>query len=272
MTNSLDADDELRPNLLRKFSFEYVDEGKRILRIIAPKKIEKKDMAKIIRPRYPLELSVGLLILIFALSFFLSGQLFQAHANESNNVYLGMFLVSTATVIMLLVLWEEFLFPIHIKPTDEGAVFRNHRNKLKTQLLIYLIIPVIFVFIYTEYEVALIRFIIWSSICVVLPVAGKLISGIRNYNDFLSLTNDTIEYKNNEDVGKISVSDVQEIVLVRDKDNILHKMQLTLRNGKDVLIDIDEMELDAYCMAIDQFAIGHYKNLVKVKKVAEVAE
>src|SRR4051812_4823235 len=96
-------------------------------------------MKKIIRPRYSVELSIGLLLLIFVISFFLSQQIFDTrHLAEDEHVYLGTFLVSCAVIIMVLVLWEDFLFPIHIKPeADGGMIFRNHRNKLKTQLLIY---------------------------------------------------------------------------------------------------------------------------------------
>jgi len=213
-----------------------------------------------------MEFSIGLLLLVFALSFFLSGQIFQARGytlNEGRDIHPGMFLVSCAVVLMLLVLWEEFLFPVKVKAEGKSVIYRNHRNKLKKQLLIYLIIPVIFVFLYFEYEVNLLRFIIWSAVCVVSPVAGKLISGINNYNDFLKFTNDTIEYKNNEKTGIFKLSELQQIILVRDQRNVLHKIQLLTTDNNTVVIDIDEMELEAFYASIDKFVIAHYKDLVK---------
>lgn len=222
---------------------------------------------KIVRPSYPLELSIGVLILIFGMAFFLSGQVFAETLNESSEgmpVYVGMFLVSCAVVIMVVVLWEEFLFPIRIKPTDAGAEFRNHRNKLKIQVLIYCLIPFIFVFIYLTYEVEPVRFFIWAAICIVMPLIGKLISGIRNYNDFLRLTYDVIEFKNNEKTGLFLVKDVKHITLVRDQRGALHRI-LVSTGGQEVEIDIDEMELEAYCVTIDEFMRLHYGGLVRLQ-------
>ena len=230
-------------------------------------------MAKIIRPTYPKELSIGLLLLIFAVSFFLSGQIFDTSHHDSNdgkNVYVGMFLFSSAVIIMMLVLWEELLFPIRVKPDEDGMVFRNHRNKLKKQALIYLVIPVIFAFIYVEYDVNLVYFIIWGVVCIGLPVVGKLISGIKNYNDFLKLTNDTIEYKNNEAEGLYALKDIQHITLVKDARNVLHKIQLLTVSNEQVTIDLDEMELEAYYTFIDKFITGHYKRLLKTNDEPKV--
>jgi hypothetical protein len=223
-------------------------------------------MGKIIRPRYSIEISIGLLLLVFALSFVLAGQIFQMRGtlNEGKNIYVGMFLVSAAVIVMLLVLWEELLFPVTVKPTEGGEIFRNHRSKLKTQALIFCAIPLIFIFIYLEYEVKLVRFFIWAAVCIIAPVVGKLISGINNYNDFLKLTSDTIEYKNNKEVGSFKLNDVHHIKLVRDERNTLHKIHLTLSNNNQVTIDLDEMELEAFYVSIDKFITDHYKNLVKV--------
>jgi hypothetical protein len=175
-----------------------------------------------------------------------------------------MFLVSTAVVIMLLVLWEEFLFPIHVKPeTTGGMVFRNHRHKLLIQLLIYLIVPAIFVFIYMEYEVNHVRFWVWAAVCLISPVAGKLISGLNNYNDFLKLTDEAIEYKNNQEHGTYALKDVRQITLLKDDRKVLHKIQLLLANNQEVMIDLDEMELEAFYVAIDGYFNQHYKTLVK---------
>lgn len=222
-------------------------------------------MRKIIKPRYPVEFSIGLLLLIFGLSLFFSHEVFRTPGVRlDERTYFGMFLVSTAIIIMLLVLWEEFLFPTSIKPIKKGMIFRNHRNKLKTQVLIYTIIPVIFVFIYANYKVNLFPFLVCAAICILAPVTGKLISGIRNYNDFLKLTSESIEYKNNTKVGAFKLTDIQHIVLVKDERNILCKIQLITNSNDEVMIDLDEMELEAYYLSIDKFISSYYKKLLKV--------
>jgi uncharacterized membrane protein len=222
-------------------------------------------MGKIIRPTYPVEFSVGLLILIFVLSFFLSSQLFHTHWRElmegTSNAYFGMFLISAAVIIMVLVLWEEFLFPIRIKRGKDGVTFRNHRTKLKTQLLIYCIIPAIFAFVYFNFDVHIVRFIIWAILCTVIPVAIKLVSGLNNYNDFLKLTDNAIEYKNNQKSGVFALKEIQRLTLIRDERNVLHKVQVSTHK-ENLIIDLDEMELDAFLDSIDQFITGHYKTLL----------
>lgn len=217
-------------------------------------------MGKTIRPTYPLEISIGLLLLIFVLSLFLSGQVFEIPKGET--VYVGMVLVSLAVVIMVLILWEEFLFPVKASPVDGGLVFRNHRTKLKIQLLIYFTIPLIFAYIYFNYEVNLIRFIIWAGICIVIPIVGKLFSGINNYNDFLKLTKNKIEFKNNEKTGAFELKELYKIHLVKDERSVLHKIQLTTQDNRQVIIDLDEMELDAFFEAILKFITANYKELV----------
>jgi hypothetical protein len=227
-------------------------------------------MAKVIRSTYPVEFSVGLLILIFVLSFFLSSQIFYVRWRElmdGTNVYLGMFLVSSAVIIMVLILWEEFLFPIHIKPGPDGVIFHNHRTKLITQLFLYLVIPAIFVFIYLYFQdrINTVRFIIWAAICTLMPVIVKLASGLNNYNDFLKLTNELIEYKNNKKSGIFYVKDIQRITPVRDERQVLHKVEVATTQGSRVLIDLDEMELEAFLDSIDQFIVVHYPTLVREK-------
>jgi hypothetical protein len=53
------------------------------------------------------------------------------------------------------------------------------------------------------------------------------------------------------------------LTLVRDQGGMLHKILVTFK-GREVIIDIDEMELEAYCVAIDEFIRAHYGNLVRV--------
>jgi len=218
-------------------------------------------MAKIIRPTYPKEFSIGILLLIFVLSSFLSFEIFAVRWQEileGSSPTFGMLLSGLAVVLMALILWEEFLFPVRFKPTENEIVFRNHSTKLQTQILIYCVIPVIVGFIYWNYEVATIPFLIWAAICLISPVAGKLASGVRNYNDFLKLTSDTIEFKNNEKEGVLHVNDIQEIILIKDEANVLHKVQVQMLNNSLVMIDLDEMELDEYCHTIEKFVTGHY--------------
>jgi hypothetical protein len=222
-------------------------------------------MAKIIRPTYPKEFSIGMLILIFALSSFLSFEIFSVRWHdvmEGGTPLLGMVLAGVAVVIMSLIVWEEFLFPVRIKPMEEQIIFRNHFTKLKTQVLIYCAIPVIVGFVYLNYEISLVPFFIWAAICMIAPV-GKLASGIKNYNDFLKISNDAIEYKNNEKQGVLRVSEIQEIIPIRDEASVLHKIQILMVNNIQVIIDLDEMELEAYYHTIDDFIKGHYKELVK---------
>lgn len=227
-------------------------------------------MAKVIRPTYPPHISIGILLMIFALSFFMSFQLFEKPGydlNDRQNVYIGAFLVSTAVIIMVLVLWEEFLFPLKIKPTGQGVEFRNHRNKLRNQLLIYCLIPIIVVYVYLNFEVNLLRFIIWSVVIVVTPVVGKLISGINNYNDFLKLNKTSIEYKNNELEGTYDISTLSAIVLLKDDGRIAHKIRLQGIDGSNVMIDLDEMELDDYLNSIEKHCNAYYKSLIKEEHI-----
>lgn len=223
-------------------------------------------MAKLIRKTYPKEVSIGLLLLVFVITAFLSHQIFEGRAaalNVGKNTYLGAVMVGSAVVIMMLVLWEEFLFPIHVKMDTDRVVFSNHRSKLKKQAGIFLLIPIIFAAIYVLYSVNLVGFVIWAGICIVSPVVGKLISGIKNYNDFLALTDNTIEYKNNEKEGVYELKNVKQIVLIKDDTKVLHKIQLILANDQLVLIDLDEMEIEAFYVSIDEYLNQHYKTLVK---------
>lgn len=223
-------------------------------------------MAKIIRPTYPVEVSIGLLLLIFGITFVASGQIFSTHLHDDdgNAIYFGMALASSAVLVMVLVLWEEFLFPIRIRPTDAGVEFRNHRNKLRKQLFIYCIIPAIFVFLYLNYEINHSRFIVWATICIVSPIVGKLYSGLKNYNDFLKLTHNTIEYKNNKKEGVFEVKNIRHVKLIKDQNDVLHKVLLLLDNDQEVVIDLDEMELEDYYHAINNYMTDHYKGRVNI--------
>lgn len=223
-------------------------------------------MAKIIRPTYPLNFSIGLLLLVFLLSAFISFEIFDTKWREimqGDGPILGMALCGIAAVIMALILWEEFLFPIRIKPVEDEIIFRNHFTKLKTQVLIYCAIPAIVVFVFLRYEVSPVAFFLWASVCMVAPVAGKLVSGLKNYNDFLKLTDDSIEFKNNEHEGVLSVRNIIEMKLIKDETDVLHKVNVVMTDNTQVLIDLDEMELEAYYQTIELFIRAHYGALVK---------
>ena len=223
-------------------------------------------MGKIIRKTYPTEFSMGILLLIFIISGFLSPELFDVPLHDLHQyrgVALGMFLVSIAVIIMILIMWEEILFPIKLKSQDGGILFRNHSSKLKTQILIYCSIPAIFIFVYLKYELHIIRFLLWTAVCMLPPVIDKIASGINNYNDFLKLTNDAIVYKNNEKEGAFRIQDVEYLKVIKDDRNVIIKIQLLFKNNDHITIDLDEMELDAFYVYINKYITNHYKHLLK---------
>lgn len=225
-------------------------------------------MPKLIRPTYPAQFSIALLALIFIISSLLSYQIFTVpfyNLNEHKEIYFGMFLIGAAVVIMLLIIWEEFLFPIKVKVVYGGVVFKNHRTKLKTQLFIYCSIPAIFIFIYLKYEVNIVRFIVVAAICVIAPVIEKIASGIKNYNDFLKLTNKRIEYRDNEKEGSYDIKDIKRIFIVKDEGNVIKNLKLLFANNEHVTINLDKMELDAFYELIDKFIATHYKNMLEEK-------
>ena len=222
-------------------------------------------MKKTIRPTYPASFSIALLLLIFLISAFLSSQIFDTpfnDLNENKEVYFGMFLAGVAVIIMIVIIWEEFMFPVKVKFVKEGIEFRNHRSKLIAQLVIYLSIPSIFAFIYFEYEVNHVRFFIWASICCIAPILEKIISGVKNYNDFLRLTVDEIEYKNNEKEGCFLIKNLQEIRVIDDERNPIIKIDLKFNNNETLIIDLDEMELEAFYDSIYFFITTRYKNIL----------
>ena len=177
--------------------------------------------------------------------------------------FFGMILISCAVIIMILIIWEEILFPIRVTEVKGGILFSNRKKKLKLQVIMYCCIPLIFIYVYFTNEVKLIRFILWAVVCMTAPVLEKLISGITNFNDFLLLTNDFIEYKNNEKEGRFSVSDIQHIAILTEEKVISKKMMLVFNDNTFITIDMDEMELDVYYKTIDEFVKSHYKQLLK---------
>src|SRR6185437_12948684 len=158
-------------------------------------------MRKLVRPAYPVELSVLILGSIFVFSFFLSHGIFEArltHPDDRKIAFAGMFLVGIATVVAAMIMWEELFFPVVIKEIPDVLNVHNHRKKLHTQGLLYLVIPAIFTIVYFNFPINLFHFALWAGVCSIAPVADKIFSGVKNYNDFLLLSPSEIEYKNNE--------------------------------------------------------------------------
>lgn len=218
----------------------------------------------LIRPAYPVNFTIGLLLLIFFISGFISFEVFEIKWKEvvaGDTALLAMVIAGVVGVIFVLILWEEFLFPVKVRPIEDEIIFRNHFTKLKTQVAIYSLIPAAIVFLYLTFEVRIVQFSIWSFVCTVAPLR-KLISGIKNYNDFLKLTDDTIEFKNNEHEGVLLVKEIEGIDCVSDEQQTLHKLKVLLKGGRQVTIDLDEMELGDYYNTIDQFVQKHYPSLV----------
>jgi hypothetical protein len=222
-------------------------------------------MNKTIRPTLHKNISIGIIFIISAIVFFLSGQLFamkQPELGEFLNVYFAYSLATCVVLLMILILWEEILFPIKVRPVTGGHIFRNHRTKLQIQVVMYLFIPALIVFLYLTFEINSFRFFIWAGVCLIVPVVGKLISGINNYHDFLTLTDSTIEYKDNEKEGVINLKEIKHIVLLKEEGH-LHRLKLELVDTDAVVIELHQMELDAFCEFIEEYINENYKNLLK---------
>ncbi len=223
-------------------------------------------MKKLIRPTYPKEFSVGLLLLIFTICCFLAPQIFIIPIQgliENTDILIGVFLVSVAVIIMILIMWEEILFPIRLKEIDGGIIFRNRQSKLRVQVIMYCCIPAIFLYIYLKYDVKHFRFLLWAAVCMIPPVMDKIISGVTNYEDFLKLTVTQMEYKNNEKEGRIAVQDIQRIEILTDETDVMNKLQLHLKNDTIIQIDVDEMELEVFYESIQAFISTKYSDLLK---------
>lgn len=224
-------------------------------------------MRKLVRPVYPMEVSGVIICLIFLLTCSFSYHVFDAHfhfhdAEKHKAAYWGMFLVGVAAVMAMLIIWEEILFPIVVKQREGSLKVRNRRKKIQMQALMYAVIPVIFAFIYYNYHVNTFHFMAWMSVCMIAPVAAKLVGGIKNYNDYLKLSSSEIEYKNNKKTGKYSLAKIEYIRVVKDRHNILSKLKLGMNNS-EVTIDLDEMELDAFYETIQDYLQRTYKNLLR---------
>jgi hypothetical protein len=223
-------------------------------------------MKKLIHTSYPAEINVIILFSLFLISCFFSYELFDVRFHNPDhlkNAALGMVLVGVATVLMVLILWEEILFKAKAKEISGGLVFRNRRKKLKAQILLFSGIPVIFTFIYLEYDLNLLHFVIWSAVCMVIPAIEIIVSGINNHKSYLTLTNRMIKYKNNNREGSFETRVVRNITIIKDDKSFVKKIQVLFTNNHHLIIDLDEMHLNAFCDPIHKFIKANYKDLLK---------
>lgn len=223
-------------------------------------------MKKTIRPTYPKEFSIGVLLLTFIVTCFLAEQVFVSSIHElKNNLrdLIGIGLIGCAVVMMLLIMWEEILFPVKLKTTHGGIVFRNRKTKLKVQILLYSLMVAIFVYVYLNFEVNLIRYIFWAIFCLVPPVVEKIFTGINNFKDYLELTRESIDYKNNEKEGHYKIDTIKHIDIITDVTTFKKKIELTFKDNTTITIDLDEMELEEFYDSITKFINSHYKELLK---------
>ena len=225
---------------------------------------------KLVRKSHPAESNILLLSYIFFTACFFSYQMFGVTFHDLlqwNIAYVGMFLTGAAVSIMVMIVWEEMLFPLKAHKVKGGLIFRNHQVKLKTQILFFCGIAVILSVIFLGFEVNTFHFVIWSLICLVPPIVEKIASGVKNYNDYLKLTSTRIEYKNNEKEGTFEIKDLQNISILKDENKVTKKIQLHLQNNKNIIIDLHEMELDAFYHSIDNFISIKYRQLLKSNSI-----
>lgn len=219
---------------------------------------------KKIRAKYPVEISTGILLLVFIIATLLSRMIFKISHHNDNEVfiYIGMGLIGLASTVMTVIMWEELFFQVNVNIEQEGVIFRNHKNKLKIQLILYTIIPIIFTYIFFNYEIIQIRFWGWVAVCLILPLIDKIMSGVQNYHDFLALSTKKIKFKNNEKHGTYYLETISKIQIHEDPVDHNHKIELTLKDNTSVIIDLDEMELEDYYDSIFKVISVKYKNLL----------
>jgi len=218
-----------------------------------------------VRSSYPIEMSLILLTGIFLFSCFFSYTLFDVpfhEAEKRETIYFGMFLIGIAVILATLVLWDEILFHVTLTSIeDDGLLFRNNQYKLLFQIFIYLGIPSIFGYVYINYEINHLYFILWLVVCMGLPLIKKIKSGIENYYDFLKLTHSGIEYKNNEKGGRFPIEQLESIRIIKNKETMTEKIELKT-NIDTIIIDLNEMELDDFFGPIEDYINAHYQKLI----------
>ncbi|HVD97712.1 MAG TPA: hypothetical protein VNB90_05865 [Cytophagaceae bacterium] len=231
-------------------------------------------MRTLVRPTYPTEINIIILVSLFMLSSFFSYEMFNVRFHNPGhleNAALGMCLIGVAVVLAILIMWEEILFHIKVKEIKGGLIFRNQRKKLKTQLLLFAGIPVIFWFIYQEYDLIVHHFIIWAVICIGLPALEIIVSGISSRRNYLKLTSRMIKYKNNSKEESFETKDIRNIMIIRGEKRFIKKIQLLFTNNDHVTIDLEEMHLHPFYDSIQRFINTHYKHLVTEPTATNIA-
>jgi hypothetical protein len=222
-------------------------------------------MRTLVRPTYPTKVNVIILANLLFFASFCSFEMFDVHFHNPHhlkNATLGMALIGVAVVLVTLIIWEEILFHVKVKEIKGGLIFRNQRKKIKTQILLYIPIPLIFMFVYQEYDLKITHFMVWAAVCMALPAIEIVVSGIRSHRNFLKLTSRMIKYKNNNKEGCFDTKDIQNITIIKEK-GFIKKIQLLFTNNDHVIIDLDEMHLHAFYNSIYTFIKIHYKHLLK---------
>jgi hypothetical protein len=222
-------------------------------------------MKTLVRPTYPTNVNVIILTFMFFVASFFSYEMFDVHFHDPHhfrNARPGMGLMGVSVVLMILIMWEEILFHVKVKEIKGGLIFRHQRQKMKTQILLFLPIPAIFIFVYQEYDLKVSHLMIWAAVCILLPAIEIVVSGINSHRNFLKLTSRMIKFKNNNKEGTFETKNIKNITIIKEK-RFIQKIQLLFTNNELVTIDIDEMHLHAFYDSIYAFIKIHYKHLLK---------
>ncbi len=125
--------------------------------------------------------------------------------------------------------------------------------------------PLIFYFIYLEYDLKVSHFLIWAFFCIVLPAGEVIMSGINNQRYFLKLTTRMIKFKNGEQEGTYATKDIRNIRITTEKTRRfvnLKKVELLFANQEAVEIDLDEMNLHVFYESILAFIKKYYSHML----------
>jgi hypothetical protein len=79
----------------------------------------------------------------------------------------------------------------------------------------------------------------WLVTIVFLPIAYSIYILIRDRNDYVEITDQLLKYKNNDDVGELSLTSISNVELASGG------LQLTLNDGQEFLIKTSEMNFNA---------------------------
>ncbi|MDB5271821.1 MAG: putative heavy metal rane efflux protein [Chitinophagaceae bacterium] len=219
-----------------------------------------------VRSSYPVEFTAIVLISIFLLSAVFTHYMFDFSSDdaaERESIYFGMGWAGLAVILVTFIVWDELLFHVKLKKAPEDVIlFRNSPNKLIIQIILYLGIPAICIFIYFNYKINTIYFVLWAAACLVIPLIKKISSGINNYNDFLLFSPAKIEYKNNKKTGTFPISDITFLKIIKNEAIWSEKLEIGTKETS-VIIDLNEMELEEFFEYIELYIHDHYAHLLK---------